>query len=101
MAEKVIHEVRFIETDDGFRIEVKGDKERLKEMGFGPGMMGFGHGMGFGPRMIFKRHRHGRHGHGHRRRRRFGPGFGPWAWWNDWFEQSDEDETEEMPPKDA
>jgi hypothetical protein len=51
--------------------------------------------------MIFKRHRHGRHGHGHRRRRRFGPGFGPWAWWNDWFEQSDEDETEEMPPKDA
>ena len=97
VTEKVIHEVRFIETDDGFRIEVKGDKERLKEMGFGPGMMGFGHGMGFGPRMLFKRHRRGRHG----RRRRFGPGFGPWAWWNHWFEEDDEDLTEDEPPKNA
>lgn len=30
--EKVLHEVRIIETDDGFRIELKGDKERLREM---------------------------------------------------------------------
>jgi hypothetical protein len=100
MTEKVVHEGRFIETDDGYRIEVKGDKERLKEMGFGPGMMGFGRGMGFGPRMFFKRRRgrHGRHGH---RRHRFGPGFGPWSWWSDWFEEDDEDETEKEPPKDA
>ena len=33
MSEKVLHEVRFIETDDGFRIEVKGDKEKIRQMG--------------------------------------------------------------------
>ena len=33
MTEKVIGEIRFIETDDGFRIEVKGDKEQMREMG--------------------------------------------------------------------
>jgi len=32
MAEKVIQEVRIVETDDGFRIEIKGDKERLRQM---------------------------------------------------------------------
>jgi len=67
--EKVIHEVKVVETEDGFRIEVKGDKEALRRMGFGPwrgqrppledlaleGEPGFdahGHGMGgppFGP----------------------------------------------------
>lgn len=31
MAEKVIHEYRIIETDDGFRIEIKGDKERIRK----------------------------------------------------------------------
>lgn len=31
MAEKVIHEYRVIETDDGFRIEIKGDKERIRK----------------------------------------------------------------------
>ena len=40
MEEKVIHEVRIVETEDGYRIEIKGDKERLKEMfsgrGWGP-----------------------------------------------------------------
>ena len=30
--EKIIHEVKIIETDDGYRIEIKGDKARLKEM---------------------------------------------------------------------
>ncbi len=55
--EKVIHEVRFVETDDGFRVEIKGDKEQIRKMGFGPGMgfmrhlrrgrqHGFGHGFG-------------------------------------------------------
>lgn len=99
MAEKVIHEVRFIETDDGFRIEVKGDKERLKEMGwgqgmgFGPGMfhmrgMPFGPGKGFAKRMRRAR----RHGRKH--------GFGPWAWWN-WFDEEDEPAEAEEPPKKA
>lgn len=49
MAEKVIHEVRIVETDDGFRIEIKGDKERLREMGIGKGMFGFGRMGGHGP----------------------------------------------------
>lgn len=65
MAEKVLHEMRFIETDDGYRIEVKGDKERLKKMGFGPGMFGMGRG-GMRRRWGRRHHRrgwHGRHGH--------------------------------------
>ncbi len=81
MAEKVIGEVRFIETEDGFRIEVKGDKERLRELGFEPGK-GFRHWAGFGP-MGFRfrgHHHHGPWG------RRFGFGFrrgwgcGLWGW---------------------
>jgi hypothetical protein len=96
MTEKVIHEVRFIETDDGFRIEVKGDKERIRSMGFGPGMMGFG------PGMHFKRHRrrHGRHGH---HKHRHGRGFGPWAW-GGWWDEAAEDEDvvgPEKSPQDA
>lgn len=30
--DKVLHEFRIIETDDGFRIEIKGDKEQLRPM---------------------------------------------------------------------
>lgn len=90
MAEKVIHEVRFIETDDGFRIEVKGDKESLRKMGCGPGM-------GFGPGPGFRSWRWGRRGPG---KHRHGHGFGPWAWgW--WAEEDEEDFTAEEPPKDA
>lgn len=92
MTEKVIHEVRFIETDDGFRIEVKGDKERMKKMGFGPGM-GFWPGMGFRPRMHFWRagRRPWKHGHG------FGP---PWMWgW--WGEEPEGEESEEKPETEA
>jgi hypothetical protein len=49
MAEKVIHEIRIVETDDGYRIEIKGDKERLREM-FGKGAFPFGFGrFGHGP----------------------------------------------------
>ena len=79
MAEKIIHEVRFIETDDGFRIEVKGDKERIRKMGFGPGM-GFGPFMGCGPgRGRGRKWRHGRkHGHG----------MGGWMW-GGWGEHED------------
>ena len=60
MTEKTIHEMRIIETDDGFRIEIKGDKEEIKKMGFGPfGQKGsraakfFGRGHG-----MFRRHGH-------------------------------------------
>jgi hypothetical protein len=31
MAEKLIHEYKLIETDDGYRIEIKGDKEKIKK----------------------------------------------------------------------
>ncbi len=53
MAEKVIHEYRLIETDDGYRIEIKGDKEKIKKWLEG------------GPR--------------HRMRRWMGKGFGPYG----------------------
>jgi hypothetical protein len=84
MPEKVIHEVRFIETDDGYRIEVKGDKERLKKMGFYPGM-GFGPGMHF--RRWARKARKHRHGHG------FMP---PWMWGDE-----SEDEPDEAPAEEA
>src|SRR6478609_7003238 len=85
--EKVLHEVRVVETEDGFRIEIKGDKERLKEMfskgfpfgGLGRMMMG-----GFGP--FGGRHgHHGRHEHHHGPfgwGRRGGWG-GPWGGWEE------------------
>jgi len=53
MAEKVIHEYRLIETDDGYRIEIKGDKEKIKKWLEG------------GPR--------------HRKRRWMSKGFGPYG----------------------
>ena len=80
--EKVIQEFRVIETEDGFRIEIKGDKEKMKDF-----MKGF-------------RHR-GRHGF-HRRRR--GPvGWGPWMWMHgapwcgpwDFEAEGEEEEAEE------
>jgi len=56
--ENIISEFRVIETDDGFRIEVKGDKEKIRSF-----MGGFG--------IPKDRHWHHRHG----------PGFscGPWG----------------------
>ncbi len=86
MEDKVLHEVRILETEDGFRIEIKGDKEHLRKMGFGK--MGFG-GMGFGPGMMFRRHRHhwgGPFGFRH--------GRGPWGWG---YEGEDEGEAESTP----
>ncbi len=57
--EKVIQEFRVIETDDGYRIEIKGDKEKMKAFM-----------QGFGGKKHWRRHR-----------RRGGPfGFGPMAW---------------------
>ena len=81
MPERVIHEVRVVETDDGFRVEVKGDKERIREMGFGPGMMGFGGRM--------HRRRHHRRGRGPRGR--YGRHFG-W-WWGPWWDAEDEEDA--------
>ena len=86
--EKVINEFKVIETDDGFRIEIKGDKEAIREMlgGFGPHFFRgrgrrnrpFGPQFGFGPH--FWTHFVGR--------------YGPWEW--------EEEETEqEDTPKDA
>ena len=79
--EKVINEFKVIETDDGFRIEIKGDKEAIREMlgGFGPHFFrgrrrrpfGREFGFGFGPH--FWTH--------------FGGGCGPWEW-----EEEDEQE---------
>lgn len=86
MADKVIHEMRLIETDDGFRIELKGDKERLKKMFFHPGMM-FGHKMGFG-RRFRKAHR----GHGY--------GFAP-PWMSGWWDEESEGESEGTPSEEA
>jgi hypothetical protein len=58
MAEKVINEFRVIETDDGYRIEIKGDKEHLKKFLHGSGRHGWRHhgfrgpmGFGFGHMM--------------------------------------------------
>ncbi len=49
--EKVIHEVRVVETEDGFRIELKGDKEQLRQLisrfGLGNQHRGFGGHQGF------------------------------------------------------
>ncbi len=101
MPEKVIHEVRVVETDDGFRIEIKGDKERLREF-----VKRFAEGFPFGPG--FKSHRHGpfrggpfRHGpfrHGPWRHgpRGFGFGFGAGPWWGE-----EDDQAERQQPDDA
>jgi len=85
--DKVIQEFRIIETDDGFCIEIKGDKEELREfvmnltphrwMHHGP-LRGFR----FGPPWMRRGRRHG-----------FGP-FGPGAWaWDE------EDEEEDVWPR--
>lgn len=50
--DKVINEFRVIETDDGFRIEIKGDKEAIRRWlkGLGPkGPFGRGFHFDFGP----------------------------------------------------
>jgi hypothetical protein len=82
--EKVIQEFRVIETDDGFRIEIKGDKEQLRDfvMGIDPRQwMRHGPGPHFGGPGAWRHHGKGK-GTGFR----FGPmggwfGFGgPWDW---------------------
>lgn len=38
--EKVHYEIKFVETDDGYRLEASGDKEALRRLGIGPNMVG-------------------------------------------------------------
>jgi len=58
--EKVVNELRVIETDDGYRIEIKGDKEKIKAL-----MSDFG-------KHQRRHHPGGRHWGGFP--------FGPWMW---------------------
>jgi hypothetical protein len=83
--EKIINELRVIETDDGFRIEVKGDKEQIKAF-----MSDFRKHKRWPPRRP-------RPGHGH-----WGPlAFGPWMWMKAaachdmWDFEVEEEETQE------
>jgi hypothetical protein len=85
MEDKVIHEFKIIETEDGFRIEIKGDKERIRRMGFGP----FGRFRG-GHHRHDSRARHGRH---FRFEKHFG--WGP-PWW--WYEEEEENRGEPEEP---
>ena len=73
MADKLLHEFKLFETDTGFRIEVNGDKEKLKKMGFGPGAM-FKGAMrgGRGRRGGHRRRRMWMRRHGHRHHGRCG-----------------------------
>jgi hypothetical protein len=83
--EKVIQEFRIIETDDGFRIEIKGDKEQLRDFV-----------MNMDPRRWGPMHHHGGPaggpppwmGHGPFRRGRFGPFQFGWG-----FDAEDEEEA--------
>ena len=85
--ENVITEVRVVETDDGFRIEIKGDKEKLRPFFTGE--------RGFGARRWGQRHGHrgpwGMFG--------FPPGFmgGMGSWWGGWGFESEEEEEGDQP----
>jgi hypothetical protein len=95
MSEKVEYEFRVVETEDGFRIEMKGDKDRLRQMidmlsGFGGQRFGWGGrhapwGRGRGG------WRHGHdprsHGHGGDEKRKRGYDLGPW-----WDHDADADD---------
>ena len=65
MDEKVIYEVRVIKTPNGFRVEMNGDKEQMREYAFGRHMRHFAR-------------------HAERKARFFSGhfGWGPW-WWDD------------------
>ena len=89
--EKVITEFKVIETDDGFRIEIKGDKEKIRS--FIPWFGGRG--------CCSEGHGHG-HGHAGRRGRHGRMGFNPMMWMNmpPWwdgeeYEENDEEQTVE------
>ncbi|MEW5958256.1 MAG: hypothetical protein AB1801_11060 [Chloroflexota bacterium] len=76
--EKVINEFKVIETDDGFRIEIKGDKELIRRMLGGVGShfrpKHHHHDFGFGPH--------------------FWAGFGDWCGGWPWAEKEGEEKQE-------
>jgi hypothetical protein len=85
MVEKVIQEFRIIETEDGFRIEIKGDKERIRQFV-----------MGLDPRNWERWARRWR-----RRASGAGFAFGPWGWgfgpWGPpWWEEGEPEEEDEV-----
>ena len=64
--ERIVNEFRVIETDDGFRIEIKGDKEKIRSL-----LRGFGR---HGDKAHWRAH------HRHGPWEGFGLHFGPWMW---------------------
>ena len=79
MDDKILGQISFIETDDGFRVEIKGDKERIRKMGFPPDP-DMWKDMGFGAERWSKGF--GRKGGWHRGpwKHNHSGGFGPWMW---------------------
>jgi hypothetical protein len=75
--EEVLHEMRIVETEDGYRLEIKGDKERMRKF-FEEHRRGAPYPPPFIlPFMFWRGMRHGwSHRHG-----RHGPPYGPpWGW---------------------
>ncbi len=56
MDEKVLREIKIVETEDGFRIEMKGDKEELRKLIFDQSRPFFAWGSRFGGRAPFGEH---------------------------------------------
>ncbi len=104
MLDKLIRAIEWFETDDGFRVEIKGDKEAIKTAlengepigaGYGRGPIGLGLrlGLGLGRRLGF-----GRGGWGAGWGRGYGPGYGnygPPAGWTPWWAQQQPPSEEE------
>jgi hypothetical protein len=87
--EKVIQEFRVIETDDGFRIEIKGDKEQLRGFVMSLDPRQWGH---HGPHGPWGGPFGGRRGHGFRF-------MGPWGGFFGFGGPCGEEEEEEDQPK--
>lgn len=83
MNEKVHYEIKFVETEDGYRLEASGDKDALRRLGIGPNMVGKRRGRGQGRRGNGRRGAMAQRNRRMNRRMRFamqggrGPGFGP------------------------
>jgi hypothetical protein len=93
--EKVIQEFKVIETEDGFRIEVKGDKERMRQFveRMDPRNWSPKHeGPPWGPPWHWAR-KSRRRGRGFGSGMFFGFGAHPWWCWGD--EEADEETPEE------
>jgi len=89
--EKIIKEFRVIETDDGFRIEIKGDKEELREFVMRLDPRNWVQGTPWDGPWTWQ-------SKGGKRRRGgfpFGPGaFFGWGPWAGWDEEEDEDDDQ-------